>query len=466
MTQGQKSWTESQLAVLGQRATLARALSMCLAVDILELTNPAAGAVDDLKAATATTVAAQTWLKAALKSAGITKLTAAGAVGGRKITFTTAGGTAAHAPANCVITGFGSDGAARSETLALSQIADTVTSVCCYTDITSVVFATGDGTDATIAMGIADSFGLPSKLKQRASGASVLAELVDGSAVGTGGAAATAVNQTVVATNQTVVATNQNTTATNNNTTAKCAGAISLTNPIAAELITVVADALLADGAQAIAAQPDVPRKLQVRITDGDSSISAGTVSLVGVSAGGKALTQEIALAGGTRTVVTTDAYASLTSATVAGLVGHGAGDNMGIGVGNGFGLPVPEGATNLVVTKTFVDGAGEAVAGVDAAAYSVAPTTAADAVHDYQFFFAYDWPHTHVQAAHNHTQDTHNHTQDTHNHTQNSHSHTGAEGEATITAAATALPNGAYAPVTTPNGAHDYALVFEQDMS
>lgn len=464
MTVGEKSWTASQLAIV-DRATRARALAMCLALDVLELTNPAAGAADDLKDATASTVAVQTWLKAALKSAGITKLTACGAAGGRRLVFTTAGATASDAPATCVVTGVGSDGKARSETVTLSQVAGTASTVHCYTDVTSVVFAAGDGVGATIALGIEDVFGLPSKIRWRASGGAVLAELMDGSQVGTGGAAATAVNTTIVATNQTTVATNQAATATNNNTTAKCAGAISLTNPIAAELISVVADVLLANGAQIIAAQPDCPRKLQVRITDGDSSISAGTVTLVGVSAGGKALSQVINLAGGTRTVVTDDAYATLTSATVAALAGHGAGDNIGIGVGAGFGLPVPENATNLVVTKTFVDGASEVVAGVDAAAYSVAPTTAPNAAHDYEFFFAYDWPHTHVQAAHNHTQDTHNHTQDTHNHVQSAHSHAGAEGEATIVAPTTSLPNGSYAPATTPNGAHDYALVFEQDV-
>jgi hypothetical protein len=435
MAAGEKSWSVSQLAVLGQRAPLAQALASCLAIDVLELTNPAAGAAADLKDATASTVAVQTWARAALKSAGLTKLALHGA---RQLRLTTAGVTPADAPATCVVTGEDINGAVISETVTLSQIAGYADTVKCYSDVTSIVFAAGDGVNATIALGMNDTFGLPSKIKARASGASVLAELVDGSAVGTGGASATATNITVVATNQAA--------------TTKQAGCATFTAPIAAELISVVNDVLLADGAQAIAAQPDYPRKLQVRITDGDSSISAGTVALVGVGAGGKALTQTIDLAGGTRTVITDDAYATLTSATVAGLVGHGAGDNIGIGVGAALGLPVPTSASGFAVHKTVVDSADEAVAGVDAAAYSVAPTTAANAAHAYQIFYSYDLAH--------------NHTQDTHNHTQNAHSHTGAEGEATIALATVSAPNGSYTPVTTPNGAHDYALVYERDVA
>jgi hypothetical protein len=198
-------------------------------------------------------------------------------------------------------------------------------------------------------------------------------------------------------------------------------GHASFLNPIAAELISVVNDVLLADGAQVIAAQPDYPRKLQVRITDGDSSISAGTVTLVGVGIDGSAVTQTINLAGGTRTVITDAVYATLTSATVAALAGHGAGDNIGIGVGAALGLPIPTGAAGVAVTKTCVDSVNEAVAGVDATARSVAPTTAANAAHDYDFFFKYTV--TPTQAAHDHGAATG--TGSAHTHTQNAHTHT-----------------------------------------
>lgn len=166
-----------QLAIQGQRVPRARAIAMCLALDVLELEDPAAGSAAELKAATATTVAVQTWVASDLLAAGITKLALHGA---RAVTFTTAGSTAADAPANCVITGTDIDDNALSETLALAQTATIVTSVKCYKTIVSVVFAAADGTDATIAMGISDKFGLPSKANLRGAFMNVLAELEDG----------------------------------------------------------------------------------------------------------------------------------------------------------------------------------------------------------------------------------------------------------------------------------------------
>lgn len=116
--------------------------------DVLPTGQPA-GATGSLHAATATTVAVQTLLTAALVASGVTAL----AAWPRPITFTTAGGTAADAPANVVITGTDQNGAAQSETLALGQTAVTVTSVKSYKTITSLVYAAGDGTGATIAVG-------------------------------------------------------------------------------------------------------------------------------------------------------------------------------------------------------------------------------------------------------------------------------------------------------------------------
>lgn len=160
--------------------------------------------------------------------------------------------------------------------------------------------------------------------------------------------------------------------------------------PDAADLVSVVADVLLANGALTIAAQPTQPCKLQVRITDGNGSITAGTLTLVGVNAKGQAVTQVINLAGGTRTVTTDEAYARLTSGTVAALAGHGAGDNVGIGQSAALGLPLPPNATGLVVFRAEVDGAVEAVGTVDATAGTIIPTTAPNATHTYTFWFTY----------------------------------------------------------------------------
>ena len=110
-----------------------------------------------LKAATATVAAPVTVLPAGLLAAGLAQL----AAHPRPLTFTTAGGTAADAPANVVITGTDMNGAAQSETLALAQTAAAVTSVKAYKTIVSIVYPAADGTGATIAIGIGAAYIYP-----------------------------------------------------------------------------------------------------------------------------------------------------------------------------------------------------------------------------------------------------------------------------------------------------------------
>jgi hypothetical protein len=173
--------------------------------------------------------------------------------------------------------------------------------------------------------------------------------------------------------------------------------------PIAADLVTIVAAANAALGACSIAAQPDFPRKLQVRIVDANGSISAGILTLVGVGARGQAVTQAIPLTGGTQTVTTADAYATLTSATITALVGAAAGDTVGIGPANDLGLPGPKSLTPslFAVYKSCADNANETVGTVDATAGTIAPTTAPNGSHRYDFWFNFSYQP--VQAAHTH---------------------------------------------------------------
>jgi len=267
-----------------------------------------------------------------------------------------------------------------------------------------------------------------------------------------------ATNQSAAATNQSAVtgvtagdaaATNQDATATNMGATAvnndlAFAGSVHLVNPSGASTGTVVSPVTPADGPLIIAGQPDYPRKLQIRIVDGDSSISAGRLDLIGIGLDGADLAQGILLTGGTATVVTDDVYAVLSSATLVNVAGVLGPDSIAIGVGNALGLPIPVGATNVAVHKVTLLGAGapvdEAVgAGVDTTARSIVPTSVPDGVNDYNFFFSYtvvptQVVHNHVQDAHNHTQDAHNHglsdgghthVQNTHTHGQNTHNHT-----------------------------------------
>lgn len=171
---------------------------------------------------------------------------------------------------------------------------------------------------------------------------------------------------------------------------------VMFSKPIAAELISIFADATMAAGALAlIANKPNVPCKLQVRLTC-IGGISAGVVTLVGVGADGAALTQAIPLTGVTRTVVTTDAYATLTSATITAMAGNVAGDHISIGCSGALGLPIPAGATGVSVHKATVDYVDEAVGTVDATARTVTPTTAANGTREFEFWYKYTVSHTH----------------------------------------------------------------------
>lgn len=171
--------------------------------------------------------------------------------------------------------------------------------------------------------------------------------------------------------------------------------------PNAADLVSVVAAVLPANGVLTIVAQPDYPRKLQVRVVTGST---AGTLTLVGVGKDGEAVTQaiDISATGGSRTVKTDKAFATLTSATVSAI--SGAAGTVGIGLGTALALPsnkTPAGAS-FSCYKACVDGADEAVGTVDATAGTIEPTTAPDNSKNYQFFYTFSV--TPVSPAHTHT--------------------------------------------------------------
>ncbi len=87
-----------------------------------------------------------------------------------------------------------------------------------------------------------------------------------------------------------------------------------------------------------IAAQPDVPRNITITITDGDASISAFQIDVVGVNAKGQAATEQFLFAGG---LVQTGnvAWATITSVTVTSITGDNAGDILDVGIGSKLGL-------------------------------------------------------------------------------------------------------------------------------
>lgn len=160
--------------------------------------------------------------------------------------------------------------------------------------------------------------------------------------------------------------------------------------PIAAELVSIKAAAIAANGAITVAGQPDYPRKLQVRQVI-VTAITAGTLTLVGINPSGATITEVISLvAAATQTLTTANAYAHITSGPVAGLVGGGDG-TLGIGVATALGLPLPAGFAGLNVFKENVDNANEAVGTVDTVAGTVIPTTLPNATHNYDFFYSFN---------------------------------------------------------------------------
>lgn len=183
-------------------------------------------------------------------------------------------------------------------------------------------------------------------------------------------------------------------------------GKASFNSPLPADLISIKAAAAPANGAVTIAAQPPHARKLQVRIVDGGTHITAGSLVLVGTDQDGNAITETLSLITAADLTQTSKwAYAKLTSGTVAGLVGGGS-STLGIGLSNDFGVPTvstPSTPVNLVCTKatkiTKVLGTSNvaaddvaATAVVDSTARTIKPTTApaASGLLDYEFTYAF----------------------------------------------------------------------------
>jgi len=92
-----------------------------------------------------------------------------------------------------------------------------------------------------------------------------------------------------------------------------------------------------------LAAQPDVPRNVTITVTDGDTGISAFTITVTGVKAkgfgSGTANTTEVFVFAGGLVQVGVEAFSTITSVVVSGLVGDGAGDTLDVGIGSKLGL-------------------------------------------------------------------------------------------------------------------------------
>lgn len=134
---------------------------------------------------------------------------------------------------------------------------------------------------------------------------------------------------------------------------------------------------------------PKIPRNIVYTITDGNSGISAFSITAVGIGVDGSAVTETITQAGG---LVQTGSkiFATLTSVTVNSCVGSGAGDTLDIGYGVKIGVPLPAGATSFSVVKLVSAGSAEAASATDTTNNSLTFTTAPDGAKDFEIWYEY----------------------------------------------------------------------------
>lgn len=148
--------------------------------------------------------------------------------------------------------------------------------------------------------------------------------------------------------------------------------------PIVATANRIVTSTDFANGAMTIAAQPDTPRNLTATLTDANSSVTAGTLTINGLDPQGNAVQEVVGFAALRAGWTGTKIFASVTSLAIAGVAGATAGtDVIVVGVGSTIGLP-----SNIVGTQAikhvYLGGAriavpvvasGDQTSGVDASA-------------------------------------------------------------------------------------------------
>lgn len=187
------------------------------------------------------------------------------------------------------------------------------------------------------------------------------------------------------------------------------ANKISVSSPLPADLISVVAAATPANGATTIAGQPAQARKLQYRIVIGTTTttaITAGTYTQTGEDQDGNAISETISLVeNASATIKSAFAWSQVNAGTIAGYVasGSGTGNTFGIGLSNDFGMPTGVGVASFAAVKetkiTKVYGTSsvaldEAIASVtvDAVARTIAPVTAPQTGGTVDFEFSYNY--------------------------------------------------------------------------
>jgi hypothetical protein len=151
-------------------------------------------------------------------------------------------------------------------------------------------------------------------------------------------------------------------------------------NPAAANAVGICASGSLANGAIAIAHQPDVMRQVAVLWGAGTLAISAGTVAITYTANDGTLQTDNVSLvsaASGVNTTFLSKGVVHLQTPTVSGLTG-GAAPYIELGTTASISVPVDPGAKDVVFLKETIGSGDEAVGTVSTTTLAtIAPTTA-----------------------------------------------------------------------------------------
>ena len=147
--------------------------------------------------------------------------------------------------------------------------------------------------------------------------------------------------------------------------------------PVLADVDRIVTTIDWADGAQAIAAQPDVPRNITATLTDADNSLT-GLMTVLGKDYKGRVISETMQPLGdgNGKTLIGTKIFAEITSITMTDTAGAAPGDAIVVGVGNVIGVPFDL-LNASAVAFCWLDGVkltptvaiGESISGIDASA-------------------------------------------------------------------------------------------------
>jgi hypothetical protein len=182
--------------------------------------------------------------------------------------------------------------------------------------------------------------------------------------------------------------------------------------PVAASAGVTVASVALANGTLTVAAQPDVPRQLQIIVNPGTTAISAGNLAMTYTANDGTAQVDNFSMvmaagaAAGTivTTLSTSKGVEHLASAVVTAMSG-GTSPAIQIGTNNYLALPVDPGFVDFAVTseKKITPTAGTLGLSVPAdntvstvaisAGALYTPTTVPDGTHSLSIGYNYTYP-------------------------------------------------------------------------